>query len=83
MNDNICRVKGTEKRATKNMQLVLRHCYDELNSDIAHQVQPTKSRLFFNRFEREWWNAQHRFSTRFEAMLQNKLHVLVARFTEA
>ena len=24
---------------------------------------------------------QHRFSTRFEAMLQNKLHVFVARFT--
>ena len=28
-------------------------------------------------------NAQHRYSTRFAAMLQNKMHVFVARFTEA
>ena len=28
-------------------------------------------------------NAQHRFSNRFAAMLQNKLHFFVARFTKA
>ena len=33
-----------------------------------------------DRFERGWLKAQHRYSTRFAAMLQNKLHV-VARFT--
>ena len=27
-------------------------------------------------------NAQHRFSNRFAAMLQNKLHFFVARFTK-
>ena len=32
------------------------------------------------RFERGWLKAQHRYSTRFAAMLQNKLHVVV-RFT--
>ena len=36
-----------------------------------------------NRFEQGWQNAQHRFSTRLVAMLQNKLLVFVARFTEA
>ena len=46
MNDNICREKGTEKRATKNMQLVLRHCYDELNSDIARFTTNKKQVVF-------------------------------------
>ena len=32
---------------------------------------------------RRWYNAQHSFSTGFEAMLQNKLHVCVAHFTVA
>ena len=30
---------------------------------------------------RRWENAQHRYSTRFAAMLQNTLHVFVARVT--
>ena len=38
--------------------------------------------LSHNRFERGRWNAQHNFSfsSRFSAMLQNKLHVFVAHF---
>ena len=36
-----------------------------------------------NRFEQWWQNAQHRHSTRFVTMLQNMLHVFVARFIEA
>ena len=33
-----------------------------------------------NRFERRWQNAQHRSSTRFAAMLPNKLHVFCCPF---
>ena len=36
-----------------------------------------------NRFEQGWQNAQHRYSTRFVTMLQNMLHVFVARFIKA
>ena len=39
--------------------------------------------LRVNRFEQGWQNAQHRYSTRFVTMLQNMLHVFVARFIEA
>ena len=33
-----------------------------------------------NRFERGWWNAQYRYSTRFAAMLQKKLYVFCCPF---
>ena len=46
MNENICRAKGTEKQATKNMQIVLQHCYDELNSDIAPFTTNKKQVVF-------------------------------------
>ena len=39
--------------------------------------------LMQNRFERGWKNAERRFLTRFAALLQNKLHLFIARFTEA
>ena len=57
-----------------------------MNSDVARSpVLPAKKQtlqryLLQDRFERGRLNAQHRYSTRLAAMLQNKLHV-VARFT--
>ena len=33
-----------------------------------------------NRFERGWLNAQHRYSTRFAVVLQNKLHAFCCPF---
>ena len=40
----------------------------------AHQI--------VNRFEHGWQNVQHRSSTHFAEMLENKLYVLVAHLTE-
>ena len=37
---------------------------------------------FLTGFEREWSNAQHRYAIHFAAILQDKLHVFVACFTE-
>ena len=36
--------------------------------------------LLQDRFERQWSNTQHRYSTRFAAMLQNTLHVFCCPF---
>ena len=69
-----------EKKVRKNGQQ--RTC--NLSCDIAttswiailHVLPPTKNRLFFNRFEREWWNARHRFSKSFSSNVAKQ----VARF---
>ena len=42
-------------------------------------LKPAKTELLQDRFESLVVNAKHRFSTSFAAMLQNKLHVFVAR----
>ena len=46
-------------------------------------TQPNNLIRLRDRFEHEWNNAQHRFSTRFVAMLKIKLHVFVVHFTLA
>ena len=58
-----------------------------MNSDVARFTTHIKPVLqhtdqVVNRFEREWSNAQHRYAIRFAAILQDKLHVFVACFTE-
>ena len=70
------------------MQLVLRHCCKTAWIAMLRVLPPTNKTCLatnqvVNRFEQGWQNGQHRFSTRLVAMLQNKLHVFVARFTEA
>ena len=46
-------------------------------------TQPNNLIRLRDRFEHEWNNAQHRFSTRFVAMLKIKLHIFAAHFTLA
>ena len=77
--------KGTEKRATKNVQLVLQHCCKTswiamLRVFHPHQTCLATNKVFVNRIESGWWNAQHQYSTRFTAMLQNKFHVFCCPF---
>ena len=69
-------VMGNKKRATCFATLL----QNELNSDFApfttHEKKPVLPYLLQDRFERGWQNAEHRYSTRFTAMLQIKLHVV-------
>ena len=76
------------KTGNKNLQLVLQHwCKtDELKSDVArfttHVQTCWQPDLLQNRFDVGGkTRAQHRYLTRFAAMLQNKLRFFVARFT--
>ena len=52
-----------------------------IQSKVSIHATCSKLYLLEDRFERGWWNAQHRYSTRFAAMLQNRSHVFVARVT--
>ena len=70
------------------MQLVLQHSC-KTNRIAMLLVLPPTSNLscntlikFLTGFEREWSNAQHRYAIHFAAILQDKLHVFVACFTE-
>ena len=61
-------LKGTEKRATKRVEYRCCAFYHPHKTCLAtNQV--------VNRFEHGCKNAQYRYSTRFAAMLQNKLYV--------
>ena len=74
--------KGTKKRATKNVQLVLQHCC-KTNWCCAfyYQCSNLLTTWFVGRMVlSEWQNAQRRYSTRFAAMLQNKLPVFCCPF---
>ena len=78
-------VKRTEKRATKKVKLVLQHCCKTSWIAMLRVLPPT-----FNTVNKNliccktclMWveNAQHRCSTSFAAMLQNKLHVFCCPF---
>ena len=74
------------KTSRKNGQLVLWLCYKRSWIGMLCVLPPTKTNLatlFVARQVRTWLNAQHRYWTPFAAILQNKLHIFVARFTVA
>ena len=97
LKNNLVLDKTDNKNMSKNKQLVLQHCCEttcfailpqkKLKSDGArftNHIKPILQKIrFVNRFEREWSNAHHRFSTFFAAIWQNKLLVFVSCFTEA
>ena len=62
----------------------MRHCCKTAMLSVLPPTNQTclAANQVVNRFEQGWQSAQHRFSIRFEAMLQNKSHYFVARFTE-
>ena len=52
---------------------------NQLNSDVARFTTDART----CRKVARWWNVQHRYSTRFASMLQNKLHVFCCPLTVA
>ena len=77
--------KGTEKRATTNMQLVLQHC-SETSCEATLRVFPPSSSMSCTKSGcwQVWtWvvkRATSLFNSRFAAMLQNKLYVFCCPF---
>ena len=73
-----------KKRATKNVKLVLQHCCKTSWIAMLRVYHPLSNLLttWFVAKEGLMWleNAQHRYSTSFAAMLQNKLHVFRCPF---
>ena len=71
---------GSKKRATCFATLL----QNELNSDLARSTTQFRTRLATNQVARFVFvggkKAQHRYSTSFAAMLQNKLHVFCCSF---
>ena len=77
LKNNLVLDKTDNKNMSKNKQLVLQHCCEttcfailpqkKLKSDGArftNHIKPVLQKIrFVNRFEREWSNAHHRFST--------------------
>ena len=51
-----------------------------IQSEVSIRATCSKPDLSQNRFERGYLNAQHRFSTRFGEILQNKLHFFLAYY---
>ena len=77
--------KGTEKRATKNMQFVLQHC-SETSCKATLRVLPPSSNMSCTKSGcwQVWtWvvkRATSLFNSRFAAMSQNKLYVFCYPF---
>ena len=90
LKNNLVLDKTDNKNMSKNKQLVLQHCCEttcfailpqkKLKSDGArftNHIKPVLQKIrFVNRFEREWSNAHHRFSTFFCSNMAKQ----VARF---
>ena len=79
--------KGMEKRTTKNVQLVLQQSVIAakwVEQQCCAFYHPCSNLLTTWFIARQvwcgWWNAQHRYSTRFEAMMRDKLRIFCCPF---